>query len=103
MAQSDEQETNRGHLSRRYVVSGRVQGVGFRYFVQRHAQQLGISGWVRNLATGSVEVEGAGTAEQLEGFEELLWRGPRFSNVTNVDKTEIPVEPSGPIGFHIID
>ena len=90
-------------MSRRYVISGRVQGVGFRYFVLRRAEALGVTGWVRNLASGSVEVEATGTAQQLEGLEELLWQGPRFSNVTNVDKTEIPVEPSRPIDFHIID
>ena len=90
-------------MSRRYVISGWVQGVGFRYFVLRRAEALGVTGWVRNLASGSVEVEATGTAQQLEGFEELLWQGPRFSNVTNVDKTEIPVEPSRPIDFHIID
>ena len=51
--------------TRRYVVSGRVQGVGFRWFVEREAAQLGIAGWVRNCENGDVEVMATGTREQL--------------------------------------
>ncbi len=51
--------------TRRYVISGRVQGVGFRWFVEREAAQLGITGWVRNCENGDVEVMATGTREQL--------------------------------------
>ena len=51
-------------VTRRYVVSGRVQGVGFRWFVEREAAQIGIAGWVRNCSNGDVEVMATGTREQ---------------------------------------
>jgi len=61
-----------------------VQGVGFRYFVQRAAEKLDISGYVRNLRDGRVEAFAMGTAEQLAGFGAALRHGPRFSSVTDV-------------------
>lgn len=90
-------------MTRRFVVSGRVQGVGFRYFVLRRAESLGITGWVRNLMGGGVEVRASGTLEQLESLEDLLRKGPRFSNVTNVEKSDIPDEEDRSTGFHIVD
>ena len=92
-----------GRLSRRFVISGRVQGVGFRYFVLRRAETLGVTGWVRNLPAGEVEVLASGSPEQLASLEEHLWKGPRFSNVTNVENREISDEPEQPTGFQIID
>ena len=70
----------------RFVVSGRVQGVGFRYFVSREANALGLVGWVRNLADGRVEVLVAGDDAVLHVFEGRLWTGPphaRIATVTN--------------------
>ena len=65
------------------TVDGRVQGVGFRYFVLEHANSLDITGWVRNLYTGEVEVLAEGPHSTLEQFLELVHRGPRGSYVIN--------------------
>jgi acylphosphatase len=74
--------------SRRFVVRGRVQGVGFRWFVEREARILGIAGWVRNNADGSVEVLGIGTREQLAGLRSRLHQGPRAARVDDVQESE---------------
>lgn len=74
--------------TRRYVVSGRVQGVGFRWFVEREARTLGLAGWVRNKQNGSVEVLAAGTHEQLNALYARLKEGPRASRVDDVDVEE---------------
>ena len=63
--------------ARRFVVRGRVQGVGFRWFVEREAHILGIAGWVRNNADGSVEIMAQGTRDQLSGLRSRLREGPR--------------------------
>jgi acylphosphatase len=76
-------------LARRYFVAGRVQGVGFRYFVERTANQLGVIGVARNLDDGRVEVRAQGTAAQLADLEGALWTGPRMSDVRGVEATEI--------------
>ena len=75
-------------LARRYVVSGRVQGVGFRFFVEREAHMLGIAGWVRNNFDGTVEVLAMGTREQLMGLRSRLREGPRAARVDVVDESE---------------
>lgn len=74
----------------RWLVSGRVQGVGFRWFVLRHAEHLGLAGWARNLPDGRVEVVAAGPASALRKLESALREGPRFGYVENVDNDEIP-------------
>lgn len=66
-------------------ISGRVQMVGFRYNTRNRAQKLGITGWVRNLSDGRVEVLGEGTQEQLNNFLSWLRQGPRMANVSNID------------------
>jgi len=71
----------------RIVVRGRVQGVGFRYFVVLRARELGLSGWVRNLPDGTVEAEAEGPRPQLERLIHELRQGPRPANVTGVDAT----------------
>jgi acylphosphatase len=70
--------------TKRYRVTGRVQGVGFRYFVWREAEVLGVDGWVRNMADGSVEVRASGSRDKLEELARRLEEGPRFSRVTSV-------------------
>jgi acylphosphatase len=83
----------------RYLVTGRVQGVGFRYFVEEEATSVGVTGWVRNLADGRVEVLAAGDDAQLGQLEKKLWEGPPLARVTSVD-----VEPAAAPdheGFHI--
>ena len=67
------------------VVHGDVQGVGFRYFAQRKAQQLGLQGWVRNNDDGTVEVVGEGSREQLEDLKRALQEGPRMARVDRVE------------------
>ncbi|HXJ07287.1 MAG TPA: acylphosphatase [Candidatus Acidoferrum sp.] len=84
---SDEKQT------RRYFVSGTVQGVGFRFFVQREAQKLEIGGYARNLVDGRVEVFATGSAAQLDEFKSALQRGPRFSSVSEVSEEEAHPAP----------
>jgi acylphosphatase len=67
---------------------GRVQGVGFRYFVLREAESLGVDGWVRNRADGTVEALARGTSDQLERLKERIQEGPRWSRVTSVAVTD---------------
>jgi len=86
-------------IARRYLVSGRVQGVGFRFFVERHAAALSLSGYARNLEDGRVEVYAVGRAEQLSELSSLLWYGPRLAEVREVEELEAPVLEYQ--GFHI--
>jgi acylphosphatase len=74
--------------ARRYIVRGRVQGVGFRWFVEREARTLGVSGWVRNNPDGNVEVLAMGTREQLSNLVGRLHAGPRAARVDAVDELE---------------
>jgi acylphosphatase len=66
-------------------ISGRVQGVGFRWFVQRNAERLGVNGYVRNLPDGGVEVEAEGDAHALELLIAELKKGPGMSHVQDVN------------------
>ena len=72
-------------VARRYFISGRVQGVGFRYYVLREARALGLSGWVRNLMDGRVEALAVGDEAVLHAFEGRLWQGPPHARVTTLD------------------
>ena len=67
------------------LVKGDVQGVGFRYFVQRRADQLGVRGWVRNNDDGTVEVVAEGERQALEQLRRALEEGPRMARVDRVD------------------
>jgi len=78
--------------ARLYRVHGRVQGVGFRYFVEHSANALGVRGYVRNLDDDSVEVYASGTNAQLSELAGLLWKGPRWAEVRGVDESEAAVE-----------
>jgi acylphosphatase len=80
--------TEKATQARRYVVRGRVQGVGFRWFVEREAHILGIAGWVRNNHDGSVEILAQGTRDQLIGLRSRLREGPRAARVDNVEESE---------------
>ncbi len=79
--------------SRRFVVRGRVQGVGFRWFVEREASTLGVAGWVRNNFDGSVEVLAMGTREQLAALRARLREGPRAARVDDVEESPAPPDP----------
>jgi acylphosphatase len=83
----------RKQTARRWVVRGRVQGVGFRYFAQRAAAELGLAGYVRNLADGCVEVYAAGPEEKLAQLAGKLHRGPQWAEVQGVDEQEAEVRP----------
>ena len=74
--------------ARRFLVRGRVQGVGFRWFVEREAHILGIAGWVRNNHDGTLEVLAQGTREQLAGLRSRLQDGPRAARVDDVEESE---------------
>lgn len=78
--------------ARRWVVRGRVQGVGFRDFTQRNATALGLTGWARNLDDGNVEVYAVGPVEKLEEMSGKLRHGPRWSDVWGVDEEEAAVQ-----------
>jgi acylphosphatase len=71
---------------------GRVQGVGFRYFVWREAETLGVDGWVRNRADGTVEALARGTCQDLDRLQHRLEEGPRWSRVTSIAVTDEPDE-----------
>jgi acylphosphatase len=75
-------------LARRFIVRGRVQGVGFRWFVEREAHILNIAGWVRNNSDSSVEVLAMGTPEQMAGLKSRLREGPRAARVDDVQESE---------------
>jgi acylphosphatase len=85
--------------SYRYLISGHVQGVGYRYFTLRAAEALGVSGFARNLEDGRVEVIAEAGDDALAAFEDKLRLGPSFSSVTAVDRSAI--ETRGDRGFHI--
>jgi acylphosphatase len=74
-----------------FLVSGRVQGVGFRAYTEYVARQIGVTGWVRNLADGRVEAHASGTPEQLDDFEARIRTGPRLSEVRSVEVSEVAV------------
>jgi acylphosphatase len=87
-------------IARRFIVSGRVQGVGFRYFAQDAARREGLHGFVTNHDDGSVEAVAEGEWEAVERFERALRRGPSRSRVEHVMVDEI--EPGvGSTGFQI--
>ncbi len=77
-------------MVRHYIVKGRVQGVGFRWFVQRESHDLGLRGWVRNTANGDVEVLAAGSEEQIRKLHAALAQGSRGSRVDAIDEQHRP-------------
>ena len=74
--------------ARRFLVRGRVQGVGFRWFVEREAVILQVAGWVRNNSDSTVEVLAQGTREQLAGLHSRLREGPRAARVDDIEVSE---------------
>lgn len=80
-------------VARRLLISGRVQGVGFRYYAEEVAAREGVTGWVRNLADGRVEAYVEGEAEAVTRVERALRQGPRGARVESVEVDA--QEPSG--------
>ncbi len=93
--------------TRQFRIRGRVQGVGFRYWTQREAQRLGLSGWVRNLPDYSVKAEAAGSDEQLDEFQRWLQHGPPGARVDQlevsaVDEDELAGQAGDSVSFVIL-
>jgi acylphosphatase len=78
-------------LARKYEISGRVQGVGYRFFAERWARQLGVRGYVKNRGDGSVEVYAIGDASALEELKLHLAEGPRSARVAALEESDEPV------------
>jgi acylphosphatase len=74
------------------TVSGRVQGVGFRYFTRAKADGHGLSGWVRNMPGGGVEFEAQGLEDEIDAFLDELKEGPRLAHVAEIRVNEVPGE-----------
>ena len=79
-------------IARKFLIMGRVQGVGYRYFADRVASELGICGYVKNLWHGNVEVYAIGDEVALEELKRQLAEGPRSARVTNIDESDEPVD-----------
>ncbi|MEP6994240.1 MAG: acylphosphatase [Acidobacteriota bacterium] len=77
--------------ARRAIVTGRVQGVGYRFFVEGAARELNVRGWVRNLPDGSVETVAEGDEQQLARFFDRLRRGPRGARVERLSEEDAAV------------
>ena len=83
------------------VITGRVQGVGFRWFIQRAAQRLALAGWVRNLADGRVELDAEGTPESIDALLAWCAHGPQGARVTSVDVEDQEPASEG-TGFRVV-
>jgi acylphosphatase len=81
-----------------YLVKGRVQGVGFRWFVHQEAAELGLRGWVRNTDQGHVEIVAAGKPEELAELKDALRKGSRGSRVDAVEEQELAESESAQLG-----
>lgn len=92
---SDQDDIQRG-----FVVSGRVQGVGFRWWTRKTAEELGLRGTVRNRRDGTVEIHAAGTAGSVDKLGEWLHEGPRGARVREVEA--VASDASLPGGFEIV-
>jgi len=89
-----------GIAARKYLITGRVQGVGYRYFTVRAARDLGLSGWVRNLSDGRVEVLAVGVPRRLSDLEGELRLGPLRAEVRSLEMEETSLDDRIE-GFHI--
>jgi acylphosphatase len=88
-------------IARKYLISGQVQGVGYRFFAQRVAARHQVTGYVRNLADGRVEVVAEGALENVEGFKHDLAAGPDYATVAQLE--ELNLEPSGAYKAFLIE
>jgi len=90
----------KGFMSaRRFLIAGRVQGVGFRYFTERAAREIGVTGWARNLADGAVEVHANGSPAQLDRLEARLRMGPPHADIREFASEEASATDAA--GFRI--
>jgi len=89
-------------MTTRFLISGLVQGVGFRWFVARHARSLGLAGFARNLPDGRVEVVVSGREEALPALEQLLRSGPANAQVERVERSSEPAPATVGNSFDVI-
>jgi acylphosphatase len=101
MIENPVQEKQEAHRARRYRISGRVQGVGYRYFASRVARGLGLTGYAKNLRDGSVEVYAIGTGAMLAALRKELQSGPRSAMVSEVLEEDAAIEAKFQRGFSI--
>jgi acylphosphatase len=93
-------------VARHYLVDGRVQGVGFRRFVQKQAHGLGLVGKVRNLDDGRVEILARGSENNMNDFERLIARGPALASVSKLSANRVESASAlfdGETGFAILE
>lgn len=90
-------------MVRHYLIQGRVQGVGFRWFVHREAAEIGLRGWVKNTDEGHVEAVAAGHADQLAELEVSLRKGSRGSRVDRVLIHELAENEADNLGTFAIE
>lgn len=90
-------------MVRYYLVKGRVQGVGFRWFVHREAAELGLRGWVRNTDSGHVEVVASGAPERLADLKSALRKGSRGSRVDSILEQDLADEEDSKLGPFVIE
>lgn len=91
--------TEKNIIRQHMKITGRVQGVGFRYRARYAASNLGVSGWVKNEWDGSVELEVQGTVEQLNQMLKIINESP-YIQIEWIDRKDIPVQPYD-TGFHV--
>jgi len=90
-------------MVKHFMVRGRVQGVGFRWYVHREAAEIGLRGWVRNTVDGHVEIVVAGTPEELADLREALKKGSRGSRVDAVIEHELAESEGDALGPFVIE
>lgn len=83
----------KAHVGRRFCIQGRVQGVGFRDFVQREARRLTITGYTRNLSDGSVLVCAVGPPDLIAELESIVRKGPQWAEVRGLSVEEMSAQP----------
>ena len=80
-----------------FIVTGRVQGVGFRAWAERQAEKLNLSGWVRNLSDGRVEIMAVGEEKDELAFWQACQRGPLFGKVIGIHWVDVPIATEPPV------
>lgn len=88
-------------ISRKFILKGRVQGVGFRFFTTKNANALGIKGSVKNLTNGNVEVFAKGEEDKIDKFKAKLIKGNSFSRVEDIEEYKIDEENINDDNFHV--
>jgi acylphosphatase len=91
---TDAPRSDSAHRAEIVRVTGRVQGVGYRYFASQRARELGLDGWVRNRLDGSVELRIEGRGSDLDRFAGLLREGPPLARVEGITRNEVETDPA---------